>query len=58
MIMENVVSMKPKLADEIRAQVVAAAAVATADDRKTVLEIVARAKTGVYGSELTTLPPA
>jgi hypothetical protein len=53
----NNTTAKPKLADSLGAEVAATAATANAEDRKKVMEIIVRAKTGVYGPAVYDVTP-
>jgi len=50
--------MKPKIADEVRMRLMEIAVKATAEERKMVSEIIARAQQGDYGTELLSYSPA
>jgi hypothetical protein len=49
---------RPKLADELRVRIMEVAVKATAEDRKQITNLIARAKDGTYGTELISFTPA
>jgi hypothetical protein len=56
--MEQVLPIKPKLGDELRSKMMEVALKATADERKAVSDLLAKAKDAEYGTELVRFTPA